>query len=109
MVLYTKADSLYDVTVSVTVVYRYYSLSTVGVPDYNEFEGESNGQSQTQKLPVCASSPQDAREKAMEQCSNMCRGEQDMGYATFNGKKCKKTMVREVYDATPTLRPGSSC
>lgn len=92
---------LYKVTVTISVTYKYY--------DGFDLVSTQNGGTELQIIEVCAESPQDAREKAMNQCDRMCAGEQDMGKATVGGKECKKRKVRSVYDAAASLQVGKKC
>lgn len=88
-----KTNKLYSVTVTVTVTYEYYD-------ENGDYVTSQSGGNETQKIEVCASSPQEAREKAISQCEGMCRGRQNMGKATMGGKKCDKYKIRTVYDAS---------
>ena len=88
-----QTNKLYTVTVTVTVTYKYYE-------ENGTYVSSQNGGTETQTIQVCASSPQDAREKAIAQCEGMCRGQQDMGKATMGGKTCNKYKERSVYDAS---------
>ena len=91
--LIAKADKIYNVIVTIRVTYEYMDgASTVG---------EQSGSNETQVIEVCASSPHEAREKAIYQCQSMCQSSQDMGTATYGGKKCRKYKKREVYNAEP--------
>lgn len=92
---------IYKVTVTIKVTYEYY--------DGPELISTQTGNNETQIIDVCASSPQEAREEAMEQCDRMCRGSQHMGKATMGGKECTKYKVRKVYDASPSMQIGKTC
>ncbi|MBO7623894.1 MAG: hypothetical protein J6S82_01140 [Bacteroidales bacterium] len=86
----------YDVVVTVRVTYEF--------KDGNTTVSTQTGVSETQNIEVCASSPEDARQKAIKQCEGMCRSAQYMGTTIMNNKKVDKYKHREVYDATPKKR-----
>lgn len=88
------ADYAYIVKVSITVNYEFY--------DGFNLVSEQSGPMEFQTIEVCASSPQEARDKAIEQCDRMCRGKQKMGTTYVNGKEVDKYKLRTVYDAQVT-------
>lgn len=91
-----KAENyLYNVVVSVSVEYYY--------EDGISYVGHHSGITQTITIPVCASSPEEARDKAEYECGRMCSTDraQRMGSEMFNGKMLPKFMVRKIYDAKP--------
>lgn len=86
------ANYIYNVTVTISVDYYL----------YDPMDGEvcpSEGVNETQIIPVCASSPEDARTQAKKQCSIMCEGAQEFGTGEWNGKKLPRYKRRTVYDA----------
>ena len=86
------ANYIYNVTVTISVDYYL----------YDRMEGEvahSTGANETQIIPVCASSPEDARTQAKKQCSIMCEGAQEFGTGEWKGKTLPRYKRRTVYDA----------
>lgn len=86
------ADFKYTVAVSIQVEYEYY--------DGFNLVSTQNGGWENQTITVCASSPQEAREKAIDECDRMCRGKQRMGTTYLGGKEVEKYKIRKVYEAS---------
>ena len=87
---YTYADKLYYTVVTVKVEYYYHK--------HYEEVGNYSGTTEFQRIEVCASSPDDAREKAKDQCERMCSGDQRVGNGNWNGESLPKYKRRSVYD-----------
>lgn len=89
--MYASAADLYYMSITVKVEYYY----------HKQFEGEYgnySGMNEYQTIEVCASSPDEARVKAKDQCTQMCQGDQEMGTGNFNGETLPKYKRRSVYD-----------
>lgn len=100
--MYASAADLYYMNVTVKVEYYY----------HKQIEGEKgnhSGMDEKQFIEVCASSPDEARVKAKEQCSKMCQGDQKMGTGNFNGETLPKYKRRSVYDVTVSSVVKGGC
>lgn len=84
-------DKLYYTVVTVNVEYYYHKRGHGEVGHYS-------GLNEYQAIEVCASSPDDAREKAKDQCSSMCHGDQKMGNGIWDGESLPKYKRRRVYE-----------
>ena len=100
--LVKAGNYLYHVVVTVSIEYYY--------EDGIDRVGHHSGGTKSMTIPVCASSPEEARDKAEYECGRMCSTDkaQRMGSKMFNGKMLPKFMVRKIYDAAP-LNTGKQC
>ena len=102
-----NATSQNRYTVVVTTQLNYSLIDDKG----NEVSAyTTKGTSQTIEN-ICASNPEEAKNKAKDECWNLCRRDsrKNEGTTTFNGIKVTKYSTREVYDAAVTLTVTNGC
>ena len=92
-----NAQNYYQVTVSVQITYEYYTDEY-----YSDLDHTATAAGVPQIFTVCASTPEEAKNEAKDECSTVCRRN--------NGRKLGKQLIgskyyyvkeyREVYDAS---------
>ncbi|MBR3799935.1 MAG: hypothetical protein IKK36_13615 [Bacteroidales bacterium] len=88
-----NAQKYYKVTVQVQKTYEYYTDA-----DYIYKDHTSKQSGQSQIIYVCASSPEEAKREAKDECSTLCSRGWGRSLGKQNGYYVKE--YREVYDAS---------
>lgn len=90
----TAAGRNYKVTITVESIAEYYDASS------NQFLGNKSLGTTTQTLTLYAETPDEAEQKAKQECSYMCNSIGTyQGEGSYNGKRCKIYLSRRVITA----------
>jgi len=94
-----SGNTLYLVTVSITVTHIYYDIDSGN-------EAFRNSSTDAKSMQVCASSPEQAKSEAKSECSSICSRSsgRSLGKKYVNGKYYNVYEYREVYDASAKVQ-----